>query len=143
MAMNLGDFILAYREKAAETKGRCFYCGKQTNKEGKEHYANYQTKDHVVPLSAKGTHTFVNRVCCCRKCNDVKEDLTLFEFKERSGIETFFAETLLGVKIDDLTDIREVTQNVLTNRKIEGRCLKFKGKKVIRTAPTECFSPSN
>jgi hypothetical protein len=132
--MILTEFILAFREKAAELKGRCFYCGVQTDKGCKQSAALFQTMDHVVPKSAGTKHVdgHANRVVCCRKCNDLKEDLTLFEFKRRSGMVTFFAETVLGVLIDELDDIQEVTRHTVHNRKVEGRTVKFNGKKVVR-----------
>jgi len=132
--MTLVDFILSYREKAAELKGKCFYCGEQTQKGIKESCALFQTMDHVIPKSAGTKHVdgHANRIVCCRKCNDLKEDLTLFEFKRRSGMVTFFAEQFLGVLIDELDDIHEVTRHIVLNRKCEGRTVKFNGKKVTR-----------
>jgi hypothetical protein len=132
--MILIEFILAFREKAAELRGKCFYCGCQTQKGVKESAAIFQTMDHVIPKSAasKGVDGHANRVVCCRKCNDLKEDLTLFEFKRRSGIVTFFCEQVLGVLIDELDDIDQVTKHVIYNRRVEGRTVKFHGKKVVR-----------
>jgi len=132
--MILTEFILAFRERAAELKGKCFYCGIQTEKGIKESCALFQTMDHVIPKSAGTKHVdgHANRVVCCRKCNDLKEDLTLFEFKRRSGIVTFFAEQVLGVLIDELDDIEHVTKHTVHNRKVEGRTVRFNGKKVVR-----------
>ena len=128
--MTLADFILAFRAKEKETKGRCFYCAIQTHKGVKETRAIFHTIDHVVPRSAKRLNDCnrANRVVCCRKCNNLKEDLTLFEFKRRSGITVFYGEQLLGIRIDDLDDIIEVTAFVIGNRMIEGRSIKFNGK---------------
>ena len=126
--MTLSEFILAFRDLIKETKGKCFYCGNQTSKDGKENHAHFHTRDHVVPNSAGGGGGVANKVICCRKCNAVKEDLTLYEFKRRSGILTFYAETLLGVRIDDLTDIESVTAQIISSRKIEGRSIKIHGK---------------
>jgi HNH endonuclease len=126
--MTLSEFILAFRDRIKETKGKCFYCGNQTSKDGKESHAHFHTRDHVIPLSARGNDKYANRVVCCRKCNAIKEDLTLHEFKRRSGILTFYAETLLGTRIDDLTDIESVTAKIISSRKIEGRSIKFHGK---------------
>ncbi len=134
--MKLIDFIEAFREQAPILKGKCFYCGVQTNKSCKPHNALYQTKDHVIPISIKNWTQFgYCKVRCCRKCNSIKEDLTLFEFKRRSGITEFFAETHLGVKIENLEDIEDVTKFVMANRRIEGRSIKFNGKPETRTAP--------
>ena len=141
--MTLEDFILAWRSREKETKGKCFYCGTRTHKGAKENHSVFHTKDHVVPVSAKGNLNRANRVVCCRRCNGVKEDLTLHEFKRRSGIEVFYAERLLGVRIDDLADIEEVTVWILGNRRIEGRSIKFNGKPEprTRTATAQDFQP--
>lgn len=134
--MKLIDFIEAFREEAPTLKGKCFYCGVQTNKSCKPHHALYQTKDHVVPISIKNWNQFgYCKVRCCRKCNSIKEDLTLFEFKRRAKMEEFFAESHLGVRIETLEDIHDVTNFVMANRRIEGRCIKFDGKPEDRTAP--------
>ncbi len=105
----------------------------------------FQTRDHVIPTSAKGGDRRANKVVCCRKCNNIKEDLTLHEFKRRSGITLFFSESLLGQRIDDLSDIEEVTIHILNTRKIEGRSIKFNGKPEVRTrvACAQDFLPSS
>jgi hypothetical protein len=135
--MRLNDFIQAFRALDPVLEGKCFYCGVQTNKRCKPHHAVYQTKDHVIPASVKNWEQFVESRCvrCCRRCNSIKEDLTLFEFKRRAKIEEFFAETHLGVRIESLEDIHDVTNFVMANRRIEGRCVKFDGKPEHRTSP--------
>lgn len=133
--MKLAEFILAFRDRAAETKGKCFYCGVQTRRRAKESHAVFQTRDHVIPLSVglgDCPESRANRVVCCRRCNGLKEDLTLHEFKRRANL-TFYAETLLGIRIDDLEDIEEITTRVLAGRKIEGRSIKIDGKPQPRT----------
>jgi len=130
--MTLEEFILAFRAKQQETKGRCFYCGVQTHKGCKESNAVFQTSDHVVPVSAKDIMSRIearaNCVVCCRKCNNIKEDLTLHEFKRRSGIAEFYAEQILGIRIDNLDDMEAVNAFVSANRKVVGRSIKFNGK---------------
>jgi hypothetical protein len=135
--MKLDDFLKAFRALDPVLEGKCFYCGVQTNKRCKPHNALYQTKDHVIPACVKGWEQFCESRCirCCRKCNSIKEDLTLSEFKRRAKIEIFFAETILGVRIESLEDIEEVTNFVMANRRIEGRCVKFDGKPEPRSAP--------
>lgn len=142
--MTLAEFVIAWRALAPVVRGKCFYCGKQTSKEGKPKHAHYMTRDHVVPRSAihSGAPENVrtrhgNRVICCRKCNSVKEDLTMQEFKRRSGMETFYAEEVLKVRIDDLSDITEVTLFILNARKIEGRSIKFNGRPEPRIRPSQ------
>src|SRR5271154_2144385 len=100
--MILSELILAWRALAAEVKGKCFYCGQQTDKGSTPSHPNFQTRDHVIPHCAKGRTLHTNRVICCRKCNSTKEDLTMAEFKCRSGIAVFYAEDVLGVRIEDL-----------------------------------------
>jgi hypothetical protein len=144
--MTLVEFILAFKALEKETKGKCFYCGIQTERGSlKQSAAIYMTRDHVIPTSAKGGDRRANKVVCCRKCNTIKEDLTLHEFKRRSGIVLFFAESLLGLRIDDLSDIEEVTYHILNTRKIDGRSIKFNGKPEprTRTISAQDFLPSS
>lgn len=134
--MTLEEFIIAFRAHQTETKGKCFYCGVQTNKNGKQTHAVFHTRDHVIPRSAIRSYSDLanraNRVVCCRKCNALKEDLTLHEFKRRSGILVFFAEKFLNARIDDLSDIEEVTAQIVSWRKVEGRSIKFNGTSEMR-----------
>jgi len=123
-AMTLSDFILAFKALEKETQGKCFYCGIQTQKGGlKQSASTFMTKDHVIPVSARGSDRRANRVVCCRKCNKIKEDLTLHEFKSRSGITVFYVEVLLGIGINSLTDIEEITVAILDARKLTGRII--------------------
>jgi HNH endonuclease len=134
--MTLSDFILAFKALEKETLGKCFYCGIQTQKGGlKPSNAIFQTKDHVIPASAKGGDRRANRVVCCRSCNKIKEDLTLQEFKRRTGAMLFYSETLLNVRIADLEDIETIDAHILNTRKVDGRSIKFHGKKEPRTRP--------
>ena len=56
----------------------------------------------------------------------------------------FYAETLLNARIDDLTDIEEITGHIVALRKIEGRSVKFNGKpeKRDRVLTATHFQPS-
>jgi HNH endonuclease len=131
--VTLSEFILAWRDLASSVKGKCFYCGKQTQRGGlRESNSIFQTRDHVVPRSTK-PQPLHNCVICCRKCNNKKRDLTMQEFKRVVKIETFYAEEILGVRINDLSDIAEVTFNILNTRKPDQRSIKLHG----RTAPKE------
>jgi len=141
--VTLSDFILAFKALEKETRGKCFYCGIQTERSGlRQSAAIFMTRDHVIPTSAKGGDRRANKVVCCRKCNSLKEDLTLQEFKQRSGITTFFAEGLLGVRIDDLDDIAVINAHVLNTRKIDGRSIKFGGKPEPRVRVIPSSTPS-
>jgi hypothetical protein len=141
--MTLSEFILAFKALEKETKGRCFYCGVQTERSGlKPHNAIYQTRDHVIPISAKGWDRRANKVVCCRRCNSLKEDLTLIEFKRRMSLTVFYAEELLGARIEGLTDIESVNTHVINTRRVEGRSIKFNGKLEVRARVTKDFLPS-
>lgn len=49
----------------------CHYCG------------NFgDTVDHIVPQSKGGKWTHENLVCCCKRCNDLKKDMSYKEFKK-------------------------------------------------------------
>jgi 5-methylcytosine-specific restriction endonuclease McrA len=55
----------------------------------KAHHSVFHTRDHVIPDSVglgDCPDSRANRVVCCRRCNGLKEDLTLHEFKRH----TFF-----------------------------------------------------
>ena len=135
--MTLSDFILAFKALEKETRGKCFYCGIKTERGSlKQSAAIYMTRDHVIPTSAKGGDRRANKVVCCRTCNKVKEDLTLEEFKRRTGIAIFFSETLLGIRIEDLDDMEAINTSILSTRKIEGRSIKFGGKPEPRVRVT-------
>jgi 5-methylcytosine-specific restriction endonuclease McrA len=51
----------------------CWYCGDQLTK-------RTQSKDHQLPLS-RGGRGGINKVDCCKKCNNEKGDLTVDEFR--------------------------------------------------------------
>jgi len=134
--MTLSEFVIAWKTLAPVVRGKCFYCGEQTSKDGKPGHTHFQTKDHVIPLSVGGK-AVCNKVICCWWCNRTKDDLTMQEFKLRSGIETFYAEEYLGVRIDDLSDIAEVTLHVMNARRVERRSIKFNGKPKPRIHPPD------
>jgi len=69
-----------------KTGGRCWYCGVQTNP-----FRDFQV-DHVIPVSAFGTNDVENLVPSCRKCNHVKANLSLEEFREWQSVELFWFE---------------------------------------------------
>lgn len=72
MAKRKGVMSTIGRPKAADiwdkTKGKCWYCGKQTNP-----YRDYSV-DHVQELSNGGKFHINNLVPCCVKCNQIKAD---------------------------------------------------------------------
>lgn len=54
----------------------CYYCGKVLN--GRRD----KSKDHIIPVSKYGNNEGVNKVDCCRSCNELKGSLTLEKFYE-------------------------------------------------------------
>ena len=56
----------------------CYLCGERTPKELRGTYEdNAPEVEHIVPISAGGTHTLNNTACACRKCNSQKRDKSL------------------------------------------------------------------
>lgn len=67
-------------------QGRCFYCHRQyTQEKVLAHnlprlYFNQLEIDHVVPHSKRGPNWINNYVAACRRCNQLKSNLSLAEF---------------------------------------------------------------
>jgi hypothetical protein len=51
---------------------KCTYCGRHTDK------GHGTTWDHIRPLSKGGLNERVNKVICCRDCNQLKKDKMLY-----------------------------------------------------------------
>ena len=67
---------------------RCFYCGNPVY-EGAIDDASCATKDHLFPISRGGVDFIWNIVVACLRCNRLKGDRTVEEFREaRPGICT-------------------------------------------------------
>ncbi len=60
--------------RAALDDGRCSYCGDALT-------VHIFSLDHDRPRSCGGRHSLPNLVCCCRRCNEVKGQLTGEEFR--------------------------------------------------------------
>ena len=57
---------------------RCQLCGVKTPKaKSGTHEDNAPELDHIVPLAARGEHSYRNTQCACRKCNLLKSDKPL------------------------------------------------------------------
>ena len=54
---------------------RCFYCSKAL-------LYKQMSIDHFYPLSSGGTDDIFNIVCSCKKCNKLKEDKIIENYKE-------------------------------------------------------------
>lgn len=71
---------------------KCFYCGNPVRLMGDEVLGvsriphevlvAWATVDHVVPIKKNGTDDPENLVTACRRCNTLKRDMTLEEFRE-------------------------------------------------------------
>lgn len=59
---------------------KCGYCFREINK-------HHLTIDHIVPLAQGGSDSLVNKILCCRKCNELKGDMTVDEWLEYLGWE--------------------------------------------------------
>lgn len=57
---------------------RCAYCGKELD-------YNAVTLDHVIPKSKGGTREESNLYPACQKCNGLKRDLSLDDFRKMIG----------------------------------------------------------
>lgn len=56
-----------------KAKGKCAYCGNFVQ-------CDKFTIDHIIPLSKGGTNDEENLQCCCKKCNQMKQDLNEAQF---------------------------------------------------------------
>ena len=69
---------------------RCHYCGAVLTQ------ATF-SRDHIVPVSKGGGNNRGNIRPCCRRCNNMKRDLMLDDFREvfkrKTGLDCFFYET--------------------------------------------------
>jgi len=55
-------------------KGLCYYCGDKIS-------IAKSTIDHILPLSKGGDNIESNRVLTCKRCNKMKADMNIVEFK--------------------------------------------------------------
>ncbi len=58
-------------------KDHCCYCGRKFG-------LAIKTVDHLVPLSLGGADSQINRVPSCKKCNRMKSNQSLYDFKEKA-----------------------------------------------------------
>lgn len=67
-------------------KGTCGICGRFVPPDS-------FTVDHIVPISKGGTYDYSNLQCCCRKCNQLKDDALqddLHNKKIKKGIKKIY-----------------------------------------------------
>lgn len=67
------------RQKWLEQGGRCYWCGCELQKTGKDAYH----VDHIWPLAKGGTNAANNICCSCRNCNQSKCARTPLDFAGR------------------------------------------------------------
>ena len=80
----------------------CYYCGRKLNSVNK-------TFDHIIPVNKGGEDKIDNLVCSCADCNQVKNNMTLFELitqlnrqKDFCDDEVRLARLNYHIKIFDL-----------------------------------------
>jgi 5-methylcytosine-specific restriction endonuclease McrA len=87
---NSGDVTTDKEVRAAvlqKSQGRCFYCHRKYTQEPllaknlPKLYFNQLEIDHIVPHSKRGPNWKVNYVAACRRCNQLKSNLSIAEFK--------------------------------------------------------------
>lgn len=81
------------------TNGRCYYCGckmtdKQSDIQSSTPPPNYLTVDHFIPVSKGGIKSSENRVPSCKKCNEIKDNLLIEEFRKASKKKIFYFEKM-------------------------------------------------
>lgn len=68
------DFKKVKKEVIKEEQRICYICG---NKIPEDEYA---TIDHVNPKSRLGKDDRANLRCCCKRCNDDKKSMDIFQY---------------------------------------------------------------
>ncbi|KDB52123.1 HNH endonuclease [Sphaerotilus natans] len=66
----------------ARDRHTCAYCGQRFLREPREHL----TREHIVPTSRGGTHSWMNCITACRSCNGRKGNRLLHE----AGMELLY-----------------------------------------------------
>lgn len=71
--------------------GKCGYCGKKLKRSWRHVYSQSAfTIDHIVPKSKGGTSAYENLMPCCRKCNFLKGNKSLKEFRKILNTDFYF-----------------------------------------------------
>ena len=69
----------------------CYYCEREfTFKNFGEGNAVIKTIDHIIPKNKGGVDKYINTVYSCKHCNNLKGNLSLYEFLKK--IESLIAE---------------------------------------------------
>ena len=78
--------------------GCCAYCGKRMNQV--EGHKNMETVDHIFPKSNGGNDSAINRLPCCRNCNQIKgsDSLEYFLSQIRFRIDANIGNSKLSYK---------------------------------------------
>lgn len=72
MGDNWRGFGARYGKRARKSAVLCFYCGLSAS-----------TVDHMLPRAKGGGDSWHNLVPACERCNTLKADMTVTEFKEK------------------------------------------------------------
>lgn len=63
-------------------RGRCFYCGIDTNPFNGKATRLYTTSiDHKIPKNRGGSHEYENLAIACMRCNSQKNNKTIDEYR--------------------------------------------------------------
>jgi 5-methylcytosine-specific restriction endonuclease McrA len=74
---NIDPFVVFDRDS-----WRCQLCKIKTPRKLRGTYApNAPELDHIIPLAAGGSHTYINTQCACRSCNALKSDTPLGQLR--------------------------------------------------------------
>lgn len=86
----------------------CWYCGKDLS-DAQNGFFTRITVDHVVPRSKGGSDAVNNLVLSCPRCNLLKNDLSLDEFRDH-------VQCLITSKTRELSWLRKIHKNLNKRR---------------------------
>jgi len=99
------------KKNIRDSADRCYYCGHLFKRSGEF----CRTFDHVIPVAKGGRSTKDNLVVACRRCNNLKSDLTLYETVGRINDRLRFATD--KKEIEELKVLRQCFLNAAKLRK--------------------------
>ncbi len=90
------DYWDRLRETVYSRSQHCYYCGRYLL------FLEF-TVDHICPRALGGRDHLDNLATCCEKCNNLKGQLTLEEF--RIAFENFYNRNLFYYEQEKLTEL--------------------------------------